>query len=468
MREYGRGDHPPPVRYAVKMSKTKFRRYGVVLAALAVLLVPVSFAAEVAVQESLELTTFDAAWEIIRDTHFDPDFNGVDWDQVRADLRPRAAECSDRNQLRRVLLDMVGRLGQSHFSIIPQSAVDAEVEAGGGGEGDLGLDLRMLGEDGLVVTAVEEGGPAAEAGVKTGWLLQSVDGKPVTAWLQMVRENEDWRSTELRYLTIAIGSLMGDPGSKVTCVFLNGEDVAREMELTRRATPGTPVKLGNLPPFRTRFDSRLVQLESEGLTAGVLDFNFWMVPLAVEIDNAVDRFRGANGLVFDLRGNGGGVGGMVMGVAGHLLKEKVSLGTFATRTQSLKFNTNPRRVNRKGERVEPYSGPVAILVDRLSGSTSEMFTAGLQEIGRARVFGTVTAGAVLPAYMDRLPNGDVLYHAIADYRTPAGVQVEGRGVLPDEEILPDRPSLLEGRDRVMEAALEWITEETNKQDPAGS
>ena len=269
-------------------------------------------------------------------------------------------------------------------------------------------------------------------------------------------------------MVIAIGSLGGSPGSTVECEFLDGADMTRTVELTRRAAPGKPVKLGNLPPFQTRFGSQRIESSEHGIHVGVLSFNFWMVPVAVQIDNAVDRFRGDQGLVFDLRGNLGGVGGMVMGVAGHILDEKVSLGTFKTRTQSLNFNTNPRFVNRKGERVKPFAGPVAILVDGMSGSTSEMFAAGLQETGRVRIFGRNTAGAVLPAYVDSLPNGDVLYHAIADYRTPSGVQVEGRGVQPDETIELDRKALLEGRDQVMEAALSWIAKETKKEDRTGS
>ncbi len=450
------------------MKKYKMNPFAVVLLVLAVFMVPVVSAAEVAVQENLELATFDAAWEIIRDTHFDPTFNGVDWDQVRNDLRPKAAEAGDPEELRPVIQEMVGRLGQSHFSVIPKSAVDEEISAGeGGGEGDLGLDLRVMGER-LVVTAVDDGGPAAAAGVRPGWLLESLNGKPVSDLLTRIRETADWRSIELRFLIVAFGSLTGTPGSTVDCVFMDGSDTKRELQLTRRAAPGKPVKLGNLPPFQTRFDSRQVDSEKHGVTVGVLSFNFWMVPLASQIDDAVDRYRGDHGLVFDLRGNLGGVGGMVMGVAGHILDKKVSLGTFSTRTQTLKFNTNPRRVNSKGELVRPFSGPVAILVDGLSASTSEMFAAGLQEAGRARIFGRKTPGMVLPAYMDRLPNGDVLYHAIADYRTPSGALVEGRGVQPDKEIPLDRAVLLEGRDQVMEAALDWIAKENKKQDRIGS
>jgi carboxyl-terminal processing protease len=65
-------------------------------------------------------------------------------------------------------------------------------------------------------------------------------------------------------------------------------------------------------------------------------------------------------------------------------------------------------------------------------------------------------GAVLPARADRLPNGDILYHAIADFKTADGTLLEGRGVVPDEQVAITRADLLAGRDPVLDAALRWI------------
>src|SRR5204862_6776078 len=116
-------------------------------------------------------------------------------------------------------------------------------------------------------------------------------------------------------------------------------------------------------------------------------------------------------------------------------------------------------VNAAGQRVEPYAGPLAILVDGLSGSASECFTGGMQSLGRARVFGQTSMGRALPALFDRLPNGDVLIHAWGDFVTGTGVRVEGRGVVPDEPVALTREALLAGRDATLEGALAWIDRE---------
>jgi len=99
---------------------------------------------------------------------------------------------------------------------------------------------------------------------------------------------------------------------------------------------------------------------------------------------------------------------------------------------------------------------VAILVDAMSGSATECFAGGMQSLGRARVFGQTSMGQALPALFDRLPNGDLLIHAYGDFVTADGTRLEGRGVVPDQEVPLDRASLLAGHDATLDAALAWI------------
>src|SRR5262249_21606938 len=143
----------------------------------------------------------------------------------------------------------------------------------------------------------------------------------------------------------------------------------------------------------------------KGHSVGVIRFNIWLAPLAPAFDKAVDAFRRSDGIVIDLRGNPGGLGGMAMGLAGHFLDKPASLGTMKMRDAELKFAVSPRRVSTTNQRVEPFAGPLAVLIDQGSLSTSEIFAGGLQALGRARIFGQATGGAALPSQMERLPNG---------------------------------------------------------------
>ena len=258
------------------------------------------------------------------------------------------------------------------------------------------------------------------------------------------------------YIWRAVTSLLeGDTGETVEVEFLNDRNEPVELALSRRPIPGTPVKFGNLPTFFTHLESEQMTGEG-GRTVGVIRFNMWMTAIARPFHEAVDQFRSADGIVIDLRGNPGGVGAMAMGIAGHFVNEKTTLGTLTTRNSELKFISNPRRSTANGERAQPFGGPVAILVDGQTGSTSEIFAGGMQSIGRARVFGETSMGAALPAMMDRLPNGDVLLHAFADYVDANGIRLEERGVIPDKELTISRGDLLAGRDPTLSAAIAWI------------
>jgi carboxyl-terminal processing protease len=138
-----------------------------------------------------------------------------------------------------------------------------------------------------------------------------------------------------------------------------------------------------------------------------------------------------------------------MGIAGWFVEEKnLDMGTLRTRTNTLKLAINPR--------AQVYKGPVAILVDGLSGSASELFAGGVQGLPRIRIFGSRTTGATLPSLAQRLPNGDGFQYAFASYISRTGVELEGEGVRPDEEAQPTREALLQGRDTAIEAAIDWM------------
>jgi carboxyl-terminal processing protease len=168
--------------------------------------------------------------------------------------------------------------------------------------------------------------------------------------------------------------------------------------------------------------------------------------------NAIQSFMKAPGIVIDLRGNPGGIAGMGMGMAGWFVDGKnVAMGTLRTRTDTLKLVINPR--------PRGYHGPVAILVDGLSGSSSEIFAGGVQGLPRVRIFGSRTMGATLPSLLERLPNGDGFQYAFASFISRDGVELEGEGVRPEVEIGPTRAALLEGRDPALDAAIDWIREQ---------
>ena len=398
--------------------------------------------------------TFDAAWTIVRDTHFDKTLNGVDWDAVRNELRPQAAAAKTSSELRGVLRDMLGRLGQSHFVVIPSTGDSAPGGASSGGSAEPGFDVRVVGRD-LLVSAVEAGSPAAAAGVRMGWRVTAIGASRTSDLLRALSEAPADRVRQFEAWRVATTRLRGAAGTKIDVAFEDGADKPITLAIERRAEGGEPVTVGTLPTMFVRVDWRRLRTPA-GAPAGLIGFNVWMAAVDAQFQRAVDELRDTSGFIVDLRGNPGGLALMMTGIAGHFVGERTLLGVMKTRDTKLTFSSNPRLVNSRGERVEAFDGPVALLVDGLSGSASECFAGGMQAIKRVRVFGQTSMGQALPALFDRLPNGDVLIHAYGDFVTADGTRLEGKGVIPDEEVPLRREDLLAGRDRTLEAALAWI------------
>jgi len=396
--------------------------------------------------------TFDAVVTIVRDSHFDPAFDRTAWDRTATELRPKAVQSKTPGELRAVLAEMLGRLGLSHFAVIPGTPDSPSQSADLTGQP--GFDVRLLGRQ-LVVTTVEAESPAAAAGVRAGWVLDRIGETPAATLLERVPETTPARIAQLEAWRLAVTRLRGPSGAPLDVTFLDGTGAPVRKSVQRHAERGEPVTVGTLPTMFVRVSSKQVPTPG-GKTAGVIGFNVWMTAVDREFQLAMDRFRGADGIVIDLRGNPGGLAAMIMGLAGHFFPERATLGVMTAKDTTLRFNANPRMVSATGTRVEPYAGPVAILVDSLTGSASECFAGGMQSIGRARVFGQTSMGQALPALFDKLPNGDVLIHAWGDFVTGTGVRIEGRGVVPDEPVEISREVLLAGRDASLERALAWI------------
>jgi hypothetical protein len=91
----------------------------------------------------------------VRNAYYDTAMRGIDWPRVRDELRPRAERAATIGELRGVLGEMLGRLGESHYAVIPQEvdeALDPGADRAGADDapGDVGLSLRLVGRDVVV------------------------------------------------------------------------------------------------------------------------------------------------------------------------------------------------------------------------------------------------------------------------------------------------------------------------------
>ncbi len=392
-------------------------------------------------QKQLNLESFEKVWTTIRDKHWEKNPGGLDWNAIHREFLPKIEQANSTEQARGLMREMLGRLKETHFAIFPANVYE-DVDAESGGDGTPGIDLRILGRQ-AVVTDIDPGSPAEKAGVKRGWVVESVNGKALAPAIETLSADPEIHEITLER---AIASrLTGPSGGTIHAVFLDGADRERAVDLALGDPRGNPSKFGNLPTEYVWFESKKIG------NTGYIRFNLFLDLMRVmsEFSKAVEDCKNCDGIIIDLRGNPGGIAGMVMGMAGFFVdRADERLGTMYLRDATIKFGINPR--------MGLFKGPLAIVVDGSSASSSEILAGGLKDLGRARIFGTRSAAAALPSMIEKLPNGDGFQYAIANYVSEGGKPLEGNGVIPDVEVKLTRQALLAGHDPVVDAALDWI------------
>lgn len=351
------------------------------------------------------LAVFERVWGLVADHHLDPARNGVDWPAAARAFGPEAVAAPDDSALYRVLNRMLAPLGDSHtHAFSPAHAAERQART----RARAGFGLTRV-EDRWVVTEVLPGSPAEAGGVQPGWIAVTRGGATLGA-------NPDFRSTA---------------GEAVAWGFLDAADRPVDLVLAARELDATPRRDARVLP-----DGRVV-----------LRFDAFDGASRRWLAARLREHARAPGLVLDLRQNPGGET-FSLGIAiGEFFPEPVDCGTFITRSGRRSTKSSWTWGSAR------HAGPVAVLVGPATGSAAEIFSAILQEHGRATLVGAPTSGAVLASWFYALPDGGQLQLSREDYVTPRGRRLEGAGVVPDLTVRPTLAELRAGRDPVLAAAL---------------
>ena len=248
----------------------------------------------------------------------------------------------------------------------------------------------------IVVVSAAAGSPAAEAGLQTGDVLVTIDGRST-------RQLGVWEATQ---------ALSGKPGSKTTLNLSPAESAGRKtLSLTRRILPA-PAPATSLEP------QGVGVVRVAGLREGD----------ARRLDQAIAalRKRGATRLLLDLRGCASDA--LAEGIGAVSLF--VSDGRVVTVTDRYEgdksFKSDGRRL--------AWSGPVAVLTDAGTSGVCEVVAAALRDDLGTSILGQRTWGEGAVRRLLPLQHGDGLYLATGKYQSPAGKEWHGQGLQPDVTI----------------------------------
>lgn len=397
-------------------------------------------AQESALKNSAEkIEIFEQVWSVINEKYYDADFHGVDWKTVGKRYRPMIENAETEEEFYALLDKMAGELRDSHTRVFSPKGRENRKNRKSAG---IGITLGKI-ENEFVVTEIAAGSEAARAGVKPGMIVKIIDGQPAAKAFEKAQAEVGASSSERALQSRALSKILaGKPDSvlKLGLSDFNGKDF--EVELTRR-------EFSNAPQFVERL-----------LPSGLIyvKFGSFSENSANQLEIALRKNKNANGLILDLRGNGGGDGDAGLRVAGYFFNDRIPVARLVTRTGKPPIPEIPMKLEagRKGKQI--YSKPVIILIDEKTASVSELVTDALQSYYRAYVIGTQTCGCVL-AFLDykEIKGGGDLSLSEFGFVTAKGQTLEGRGVVPDRIISPRLEDLRNGRDAALEEAENFLT-----------
>jgi carboxyl-terminal processing protease len=282
----------------------------------------------------------------------------------------------------------------SHY-FAPRDYTDFQAATEGRFEG-VGMTVEEV-ERGLRVLTVYDGSPADRGGLEPGDVITHVDGRSIAG------QSSEESTTRIK----------GPAGTSVRLT------VRSKGELTlRRAEVEIPVVRAEM---RRSGGREIAHVQLAGFTSGAHG----------EVGQAVRRLlkQGADGVVLDLRDNGGG-----------LLNEAVMVSSIFIpdgKIVTTRGRSRPEQVYEATGGAIDEDVPVVVLVNDRSASASEIVTGALQDRDRAKVVGTRTFGKGVFQEIEPLPNGGALDITVGEYFLPSGRNLGGGGVSRGAGVSPD-------------------------------
>ena len=243
------------------------------------------------------------------------------------------------------------------------------------------------------IVNVYEDSPAEKAGLKAGDILEKIDEHEVGD----------------EQLDTVVSWIKGEKGTDVKITVLRDGE---ELELT--AT-------------RDTIEVKTVSYEMKENQIGYIKVSEFDTVTYDQFKEALDDLekQGMQGLIVDLRNNPGGSLDTVTNMLRLLLPEGTIVSTK---------DKNGKKDEITCDGTHEFKKPMAVLVNQYSASASEIFSGAVQDYGTAKIVGVTTYGKGVVQQLMDLGDGTCLKVTIAEYYTPNGRSINGKGVEPDVEV----------------------------------
>ncbi len=376
--------------------------------------------------------------------HLVPD---LDWDAEYVKCMSQVLESESTLEYYRLLERLVAQLKDAHTNVYLPGRLHTEFNA------RPALRTRLI-EDRVIVVSVLDS-ELSDAGIKVGQEVLKVDGQPVKDYAEqevkpyMAASTPQDLATRTYESSLLRGSL--DKQIELELMSLDGTPFTRTID--RTSTNRIASYLNRSAPFS--FDMLDDNIAYVRLTS------FGSAKAAKAFGNAFDKIEKADGLIIDLRENGGGSSSVGWGILGYLTDKPFQ----TTRWHTLQYRPTHRAWNRQSlsefgsaagsfAQIAPqhYRKPVSMLIGPRTFSAAEDMAAAYDMLERGKLIGQPTGGSTGQPLMFPLPGGGRARVCTKHDSYADGTQFVGKGIQPDILVEPRVQDIIDGVDRALDVA----------------
>jgi C-terminal peptidase prc len=343
-----------------------------------------------------QLGILDELGHIVEDVYVYPDYNGRDWNAILATYRARIEAGLDTQSFYAEMAAVVEELGDEHsFFLSPLEVAESEAELRGETE-TVGVGIYVQPDferERLIVISTYPGSPAENGGIQHHDSILFVDGQPIQDEL--------------------INRIRGPKCSAIVLTVQSPGEAPREVMLIRYDIQG------NVP-----IDARLVSTTDGSRIGYIFIPTFFDETLPRQIENALNEFGPLDGLILDVRMNGGGSSSVAYPIMEFFVSG--NLGDFVSRQDSRSLELNANEIQNS------QTVPLIVMVSEDTASFGEIFAGILRDAGRAKIVGETSLGNVEVLNGYRFDDGSQIWLATETFDSAfSDANWEETGIVPD-------------------------------------
>ncbi len=366
---------------------------------------PVASSGEAAATSTLDMQLFWKSLDFVKEKYFKP------------------AEIDNQKLLYGAISGAIDSLGDPYSRFFAPDDAQKFEEDIEGNFGGIGAEIGIRDEE-LLIIAPLKGNPAEAAGLRASDRILRIDDTAVTADMSVDE---------------AVKLIRGAVGTDVTLLI--------DREGWSEPKPFTIM----------RGDIVVPTLDSEMLDGDIAYVHLYTfnanAPLAFYQASVAALLKGSRGLLLDLRGNPGGYLEVATTIAGWFMDR----GKLVVEEHFPGGMVRPFYANGTGAWK---SVPVVVLVDGGSASASEILAGALRDERGATIVGTKTFGKGTVQEVETLSDGSKVKVSVAEWVTPEGHHIDGKGITPDVEVPLSAEDADAGKDPQLDKALEVLQEQS--------